>query len=332
MNARGDQQVLERAPKTTDLYPVSLALADYDRTRPLIDGRVKPEGIALETECAWIGDFCHYPVYERYDVAEMSLSWYVAARCRGEPVVALPIFPLRMAVHGYIFCRTDAPYTSPKDLVGKRIASSGYRYTVNLWSRGIYKDVYGVSPEQMQWITCEHEGAGYEIPKGIDFRIAEGRTAEDLLFSGEADAVVGAMIPESFLKGDPRIRRLFPDVRAEMRSYYRQTGIFPVTHVMVMKEELAKDQPWIAKNIATAFRESQKVAEELLAEPKRHMFPETVFILEEMRAAYGDNPWPQGLEPNRHVIETFVRYAHEQGYIPRRPSLDELFVANAASL
>jgi 4,5-dihydroxyphthalate decarboxylase len=331
MNARGEQQLLERESQEKSLFPISLAIADYDRTRAVIDGRVKPEGIALETECAWIGDFCHYPVYERYDVAEMSLSWYVAARLRGEPVVALPIFPLRMAVHGYVFCRSDAPYTSPKDMVGRRVASSGYRYTVNLWSRGIWQDVYGVRPQDMEWVTCEHEGAGYEIPKDIRFRVAEGRKADELLFAGEADFVVGAMIPESFLAGDPRIRRLYPDVRGEMRAYFKQTGIFPITHTIVMKESLAKDEPWVAASMAKAFRESQRLCDEFTLEPKRQSFPETVFILEEQRAAYG-NPWQQGLEPNRRVIETFVRYAHEQGYIPRRPSLEELFVANASSL
>ena len=164
MNARGDTQVLERAATTSDLT-LSLAIAEYDRTRAIIDGRAKPEGIKLDVDCAWIGDFCHFPVYERYDIAEMSFSWYVAARLRGEPVIALPIFPLRMAVHGYFFVRADSPIQSPAELVGKRIASTGYRYTVNLWLRGIMKDIYGVSPEQLKWFTNEKEGAGFEVER-----------------------------------------------------------------------------------------------------------------------------------------------------------------------
>jgi 4,5-dihydroxyphthalate decarboxylase len=255
----------------------------------------------------------------------------VAARRRGEPVIALPVFPLRMAVLGYVFCRSDAPFQSPRDLAGKRIASTGYRYTVNLWLRGIMKDHYGVAPEAVRWITNEAEGAGFEIPAGIDCTIVRGRAPDELLFAGEADAVIGAVIPPSFQRGDPRIRRIFPDTRAEMRSYYKKTGIFPITHPVVMKESLAREEPWIAENLVHAFRESQRLCDQLNDEPKHHSLPESVFILEEQRAAYGE-PWKHGLEPNRRVVETFVRYAHEQGYIARRPAIEELFAANTLGL
>jgi 4,5-dihydroxyphthalate decarboxylase len=332
MNARGEQQLLDRAgtPAKADVT-LSLAIAEYDRTRPIIDGRVKPKGIKLDIDCAWIGDFCHYPVYEKYDVAEMSFSWYVAARLRGEPVIALPVFPLRMAVHAYLFCRTDAPYQSPTELAGKRIASTGYRYTVNLWMRGIMKEHYGVSPEQMHWLTNEPEGAGFEIPEGVPFTMVKDKSPDELLFAQDADAVVGAVIPPSFQRGDPRIRRIFADTSAEMRNYYKKTGIFPITHTVVMKESLAREEPWIAENLLHAFRESQRLCDELNDEPKRHSLPESVLILEQQRAAYGA-PWKHGLEPNRHVIETFVRYAHEQGYISRRPAIEELFAPNTLKL
>jgi 4,5-dihydroxyphthalate decarboxylase len=331
MNARGEQQVLEREASKTDLA-LTLAIAEYDRTRPIIDGRAKPEGIKLDVDCAWIGDFCHFPVYERYDIAEMSFSWYVAARLRGEPVIALPIFPLRMAVHGYFFVRSDSPYTSPSQLVGKRVASTGYRYTVNLWLRGIMKDVYGVSPEQLHWLTNESEGAGFEIPKGIAFTIEKDRRPEEKLFAGDADAVLGATVPESFQQGDPRIRRIFPDTRAEMRNYVKKAGFMPVTHVIVMKEALAKEKPWVAQSLVAAFREAQRISDEQFWEPKRHSHPESVFILEEQRAAYGEEVWKQGFEANRAVIETFVRYAHEQGYIPRRPAIEDFFVPDTLKL
>ena len=63
---------------------VTMAIADYDRTRPLIDGRVKQRGIDLVTTTASIPEFCLVPVYEQYDFAEMSLSWYLMAHCRAE--------------------------------------------------------------------------------------------------------------------------------------------------------------------------------------------------------------------------------------------------------
>ena len=76
--------VVERETQAkTGLYPINLALSDYDRTRPLIDGRVKPAGIALKVDTAPISEFCREPVYEKYDFAEMSFSWYLMARDRG---------------------------------------------------------------------------------------------------------------------------------------------------------------------------------------------------------------------------------------------------------
>lgn len=336
MNVRDKgQPVLEREPvRAKGLFPINLALADYDRTRPIIDGRVKPEGIALKVNTAWIGEFCERPVYEEYDVAEFSLSWYVAARCRGEPVVALPLFPLRMPVLAYIFCRADAPYLSPRDLIGKRIGAPGYRYTVNLWLRGIMKEHYGLSPEHVTWITAAPEGAGYVIPKGVTVKVVPGGKPEEMLERGEADAIVVPSVPKPFASGEAWIRRLFRDCRAETRSYYTRTGIVPITHTIVMKQSLSEREPWIAKSMVKAFADAQRACDEFYRSDPKHLgFPESVFFLEEQRAVYGPEPWGQGLDgANRHVIETFVRYAHEQGYISRRMALEELFATDALAL
>ena len=128
------------------------AMADYDRIRPLMDGRVRPDGFDLDITTDDIRQFCIRPVYEEFDIAEMSMSWYVATKARGEPCVALPIFPLRMAVLGYLYCHADAPYSHPSELKGKRIGSPAFRYTVNLWLRGMLKEHYGLAPEDMSWV------------------------------------------------------------------------------------------------------------------------------------------------------------------------------------
>lgn len=331
MNARDDGQRLVEgeAAVAKGLFPIDLAIADYDRTRPIIEGRVKPEGIALKVSTAWIGDFCVRPVYEEYDVAEFSLSWYLAARCRGEPVVALPVFPLRMPVLAYVFCRTDASYASPADLVGKRIGTPCYRFTVNLWLRGIMKEHYGLAPEQVKWITAAPEGAGFAPPPEIDIAMVRGVKPEELLASGEVDAIMVPALPKSFVEGDPGIRRLFRDCRAEMRSYVTRTGILPITHTVVMKQSLCEREPWIAESLVKAFAEAQQATDNFYAvDPKCLGLSEAVFCLEEERVIYGENRWSHGLGgANRKVLETFIRYAHEQGYIPRRPALEELFPA-----
>jgi 4,5-dihydroxyphthalate decarboxylase len=315
-------------PRGADRAPLTLRIAcgDYDRTRPLVDGRIRPAGIEPTYVLEEIGQFCHRPVYEEYDVAEMSLSWYVAARMRGEPVIAFPIFPLRMPVHGYIFCRTEAPFTKPTDLIGKRVGTLGYRYTVNLWLRGILRDHYGVSPEQLRWFTTEEEGAGYVPPAGLDITILSGADPEQLLLAGEVDAVFSPVVLAGIANADPRLRRLFPDARAEFVRYVAATKIVPITHTMVIGEGLFERHPWIAESLVRAFREAQAVCDAAYREPKYLSAPDAVFTLEAQRQAFGAQPYSHGLRPNRHVLETFVRYAYEQGYIERIPAVDELFV------
>lgn len=246
---------------------------------------------------------------------------------RGEPVIAMPLFPLRMPVLAYLYVRDDASYTCPRDLIGKRIGVPGYRYTVNLWTRGILKDHYGLSPEQVTWVTCSEEGAGYVIPKGIPFDKVAGADPEQLLAEGKVDALLLPTTPKAIIRAMPGIRRLFRDARSEMRSLVARTGILPITHTFVMKQDLYDREPWLAKSFYDAVCESQRLNDEFYDDDSKRLgLSEAVFFLEEERNIYGANAWSQGLNPtNRKVIETFVRYAHEQGYINRVPTLEELF-------
>jgi 4,5-dihydroxyphthalate decarboxylase len=310
----------------TGLLPLNIAFSDYDRTRPLVDGRIVPAGIAPRYVLDDIGQFCKRPVYEEFDVAEMSFSWYCAARDRGEPVIALPVFPLRMPVHAYMFCRADAPYTSPSQLRGKKIGVEGYRFTVNLWLRGIVQDHYGVKPHEMSWVsTLASEGAGFVYPAGVDISVMPDAEPEELLLDGTVDAVFSPIILPGILKGDPRLRRLLPDPRAEMVGYYRKTGILPITHTVVVSEALLAREPWIADNLLAAFREAQRVCDEAYLEPKYLSEFDAVLNLEAQRRDFGETQYVHGLKRNRHIVETFVRYAHEQGYIKNPLDVDTLF-------
>ncbi len=305
---------------------LKVAMADYDRIRPLIDGRVRAEGLALDITTDDIREFCVRPVYEEFDVAEMSMSWYVAARARGEPCVALPIFPLRMAVLGYLYCHADAPFTHPSELKGKRIASPAFRYTVNLWLRGMLKEHYGLAPEDMAWVTNEEEVNSYVVPPHIDLTIVPDKGPGQLLIDGEVDAIMSPEPPDEFAAGDPRIRRLFPDARAEQVAYFRKTGIYPITHTVVMHQRLAAEKPWIAERLVVAFREAQRLCDEYyFASPKRLSLPGAAFIVEEERRDYGPEPWSHGVAGNSHTVETFVRYAREQGYLDGDLPIEDFF-------
>ena len=304
---------------------LTLLLADYHRTRPILDGDVTARGIKLQPRRAETGEACMRPVYEEFDIAEMSLSWYMMARCRKEPVIALPIFPLRMQIHPYIFCSPTSAIEKPEDLKGKRIGMDQYRLTVGLWARGILQEDYGVRPEECDWFTSEREGAGYQPPPNVKITVAD-KSAEAMLLNGEIDALIPPNIVPSFRAKDPRIRRLFKDPRATVNEYFRRTKIFPITHTLVVRQSLFDENPWLVSSLIDAFTEAEERCRKSYDYAKRLAFPSAVLVLEEEEEVFGDNPWSHGLTAqNQVVLDKFVQYAHEQGYIPERPPLGELF-------
>jgi len=304
---------------------LTLLLADYHRMRPILDGDVTARGINLQPRRAETGEACMRPVYEEFDIAEMSLSWYMMARCRNEPVIALPIFPLRMQIHPYIFCSPSSAIERPEDLKGKRIGMDQYRLTVGLWARGILQEDYGVRPEECEWVTSEPEGAGYQPSPNVKITVTY-KPAEAMLLNGDIDALIPPNIVPSFRAKDARIRRLFKDPRAIVNEYFRRTKIFPITHTLVVRQSLFDENPWLVSSLLDVFNKAEERCRKSYEYAKRLAFPGAVLILEEEEELFGENPWSHGLTTqNQIVLEKFLQYAHEQGYIPERPPLGELF-------
>lgn len=310
---------------------------DYDRTRPLIDGQVKPEGIELE----WV-HFSAESTWQRFlsdeslDVAEVALPAAFIARGKGSPpLVPLPIFPSRYFRHSLIFINADSGIERPQDLVGRRVGVAKYTtLALAAWLRGMLQDEYGVAPNQITWVTTEQGRPGLpdrlEAPLPADLSIESapaGASLDELLDRGEIDAHFTAHRPESFQRGVPRIRRLFPNYRAVEQDYCRRTGLFPVMHIMVVREEVFRRNPWIGASLCEAFEEAKRRCYRRNEDlgPDSHSLAWFLSYLEEERQVLGADPWAFGVEPNPHLLETFARYCHEQGLTARRLSPDELF-------
>jgi 4,5-dihydroxyphthalate decarboxylase len=316
------------------MAPLTLTLAcgDYDRTLPLRTGAVQPDGVELRVVSLEPEEMFYRMARHRdFDVAEFSLSTYTVLRGRGEPLIAIPVFPSFAFRHSAIFVRDDAGIREPRDLVGKRVGVPKYHMTAAVWVRGILEDEYGVSPRDLQWFEGGEGTAVKEVdvtlPTGLVHTLVPGdRTLGHLLATGELDAFIGARRP-SEAGSTARVRRLFPDFRRVERAYYEKTGIFPIMHTVVLKEELAWEHPWLPRALYEAFAEAKRVAYQRVADTAvlPYVLPWLVAEVEETRALMGDDPFPYGVRQNRTTVETLAGYSFRQGLAPQRLAVEELF-------
>jgi len=318
---------------------LTLACWDYDRTRALQDGRVQVEGVELTYLPLRVEEtFWRMLRYQEFDAAELSMGSYLMARDKGSPrFVALPVFPSRTFRHSCIYVHKDSGIREPKDLAGKRVGVPEYQITMAIWVRGILQHEYGVAPEKMRWFTGGQEQPGREeklrpdLPKGIEIQsIGPGKTLSSMLERGELDALISAHMPSPFVRRSPKVARLFPNFREAERDYYRRTRIFPIMHTVALREELYERHPWVAQSLVKAFSEAKRICQESMYEfsALKYMLAWSIAEMEEERELFGEDPWPYGLEANRHVLETLVGYAREQGLIKKQFDVSTLFAPN----
>jgi 4,5-dihydroxyphthalate decarboxylase len=315
---------------------MTLACWDYDRTRALADGTVRPEGIELNYLAQPVEEtFFRMLRHREFDCAEMSLSSYVLSLGReNPPFIAVPAFPSRFFRHSCIFVSARSGITAPRELAGRRVGAPEYQMTAPVWIRGTLSDEYGVKVTDAQHFTGGEEEPGrteklaLDLPPAIRVeRIGPDQTLARMLADGELDALYTARAPSTFHTRPQDVRRLFPDYVAVERDYFARTRVFPIMHTVVIRRELYERHRWCARELYKAFVRAQAVTYRDLAETAAHkaMLPWLTAHVEDARRTLGEDWWAYGLEPNRHVLETFLRYHHEQGLSKRRFAPEELF-------
>lgn len=313
---------------------LTLGCWDYDRVQPLIDGRVLPQGIDLRFLNMIVEEtFFRMARNREFDVSEMSMSSYVVSLCKPDrPFVAIPVFPSRFFRHSCIYVNAGAGIVTPKDLIGKRFGCPEYQMTAPVWIRGILSDHYGVPVDGPIYVTGGEETPNRSEKIALDLppnfrveRIGPEDTLARMLAEGRIDAFHTARKPSTY--DGVRVKRLFPDYVEVERAYWRDTGIFPIMHVIAIRREVYEANRWIAMNLFQAFREAQRLCYEGLRETAalKGMLPWFNAHVEDTLDLMGDDFWPYGVGPNRHVLEVFLRYHNEQGLSPRRVSVDEMF-------
>ncbi len=315
---------------------LTLACWDYDRTRGLIDGSVRPDGIELIYLNQPVEEtFFRMMRYREFDCSEMSLSSYVASlQAKDPPFIAIPAFPSRYFRHSCIFISAKSGIREPADLKGKRIGVPEYQMTAPVWIRGILSDDYGVKVTEVEHFSGGEEEPGrdeklrIDVPASIRLRAIPGdKTLSRMLADGELDALVTARAPSTFYKEPGKVKRLFPHYVEREKEYYRRTKIFPIMHTVVIRRDVYEKNPWVAQSLYKAFGDAKARMMALYGQTAAMpaMLPWSHAAVEEARREIGEDWWPYGLEANRHVLETFLRYHYEQGLSKQRFKPEELF-------
>jgi 4,5-dihydroxyphthalate decarboxylase len=315
---------------------ISLAFSDYDRVAALANGQVQPDGIDLNFLTLPVEEtFFRMARHQEFDAAEMSLSTYCVTMARlTPPFIAIPVFPSRVFRHGSIFVSARSGITEPQQLAGKRLACPEYQMTAPVWIRGILSDDYGVKVSEPEHFNGGIEQPGRDekikitLPPSIRLaNVGPDKTIAKMLADGEVDALLAARPPSTLYSRPGDVRRLFPNYAEVEREYYRRTKIFPIMHTVVIRRDVYDANRWIAQSLLKAFGEAQRKAYRDLSESHafKTMLPWLPSHVEEVKREMGDDWWPYGFARNRHTLDTFLRYHHEQGLSPRRLKPEELF-------
>jgi 4,5-dihydroxyphthalate decarboxylase len=330
----------------TDKLELSIALADNENTRAILDGRIAPDGIRFHATAMHPSEmFWRQLKFAEFDVSEMSMSSMTIATAQGPtPWVMLPVFTTREFFHLRALTRVASGIREPADLRGKRVGVPEYQQTAAIWGRGVLQHEFGVHPRDIEWHMertpdLSHGGAtAFKPPDGVTVRqIPASTNIGEMLVNGELDATLLYLTHRNLvdrsridLSNDPRFRPLF-DRKTEGPRYFQKTGIYQINHGMVVRRSIHERHPWVALNIYNAFAKAR--AEVLRArDTALHRHYEPGLVGDDVRRALATDPMAYGVKGNRKVLETITQYVHEQGLSPRRVALEELFAPSTLDL
>jgi len=314
---------------------LSLAISPYDHVGDLLRGRVRAEGISLTVVELPVEEiFFRMTAFSEWDIAEFSMAKYVSLVGAGAPPFrAIPAFPSRAFRQSAVYVATRVGLQHPQQLAGRRVGIPEWAQTAGIYARAYLQHQCGVRLQDICWVQAGVNQPGrvekvtLSLPEGVTIERIADRSLTDMLLAGDLDAMISAREPSAFVARDPRIARLWPDYRALEEAYYLESGIFPIMHVVVIKQSTFDRHPWIAMNLFKAFEEAKNNSVDRLVSSVRPQMPMPWchHAAREAQKLFGDDCWPYGIESNRTTLEAFVRYCYEQGATARHLRIEELF-------
>ncbi len=301
------------------------AIATYPHTRALKNGSVKPKSFDFDfvEVSPIIAAFRRMIRNMEFDSSEMAISTYLCARAYDKPITAIPVFPLRAFHHGGIVVDSKQ-VTNPKDLEGKRVGVRAYTVTGGLWVRGILQSEYGVDPNKITWVVADEEHVQeYPLPKNVETR--PGADLGAMLAAGELAGAIGVGKVDN-----PDVKPLIANARAAAVDYAKRTGVYPINHTLVIKNEVLQARPEVAADLFNAYKQAKQVALDNLNRTGELEGQEAE--LKKTGEDLGGDPLPYGVEANRAALETVIRFNVEQGIIPQPVKVEEIFDKSTLNL
>ena len=325
---------------------IHIAGYGYDRVRGIIDGKVGIEGVSTDfsiEDIYGLSKFASGPE-KKYEVTEIGLipfiSKYINEGFRDYTLI--PVFISRTFRHRNIYVHVDSGISKPEDLKGKKVGTPGYGMSANTWIRGFLLDEYGIKAKDLNWIETQKSSDGGKFKAGKyffadDFPLTKGPLGVDeseLLLSGKCGALITAITPKAYIEGNPKIKRLFADVTATEKAYYKKTKMFPIMHVIAIRNDAIKANPNLPKEVFEMYAKSKQMAYDDMETTTslKVTLPWVAQEFKDTQALMGDDFWSYGIETNRKELESVMRYVYEQGLVKRRINFEELFHSSTLKL
>ncbi len=306
---------------------LTLACGVYDLTYPLINGLVESEGIDLNilSNFRSIDHFERMYAYSEFDVCEFSLTLHLISWDRGDRrFIGLPILLNRQFVQKNLYRKVDSGISVPKDLEGRSVGLPIYQNARWIWTRGILEDYYGVETNKIKWYTERPERLYLKMPPDVKLeQLPRGMTSVGALEAGLIDAIGSFRNPNS-----KQVTKLFPNIRAEEKKYYKKTKMLPAMHIVVVKREILESRPWVAQALMQAFQRSKELCYEIRDKLSDQGGSSNIWMnesLTEQNELLGDDPYPFGLKANGPELNLWADYSQRQGFISSKPDIPSLF-------
>jgi 4,5-dihydroxyphthalate decarboxylase len=291
-------------PAVAGPLTLKTAIGTYPHTRPLKDGRISSPRVCLDHAEVVPANRAFRPMVNQlaYDVSELALVTYMLAQTFHRPLVGVPVILMQQSAYNMLLVRPESALTDPRQLAGKTIGVRSYSQTTGVWLRGMLHDQFGLDLEALSWVTFEASHVDGFVDPPHARRAQDGATLASLLRTGEIDAAAG-LEPADY----PDLRHLIPNAGEVERDWVRQTGVEPINHTMVVRQDVADANPWLIDELARMVRAAKS-------------------LIRAEGVAAPDLP-ADGVEPNRGGLTLLARYAFEQHITPRTLTVEELYPA-----